>query len=144
MNQTKRTLSRVAGISAIILGIILSILAGFFFYILVSCAENLGSQNGNENSVSAGQKLLFAFLSLLPLIISVNGILIVKEKPTNKTYRLVIHLTLIVMCLGLVVLSFLNKDEIFLVFLTAIIPAIPAIISICIKEKKELEEKEGE
>ena len=142
MNKTKRTLSLISGVSAIILGILLSGFLALLFSVAKACAET--NINGGQGAgLDPKAEALFAIYTLLPLIISINGILIVKKKPINQTYRLVINITLIILCLTLVVLGFIIGDEIALILLSGLIPAIPAIINLFIKEKVELEEKEG-
>ena len=147
MNKTKRTLEIVSGVSAIILGLLLSVLMALVSLLINSCAEVGNSIGGNEGSGSGLEptaKLLLTIFTLLPLIISLNGVLILKKKPDNKIYRIIINVTLIMMCIGVFIFGLFGDDEIYYVLLAGIIPAIPSAISLFIKEKPQLEEqKEG-
>ncbi len=142
MNKKKRLFSVVSGLLAIVFGLVVFVMMGFIFGIAKSCAN--ASINGQQGSgLESKTSLLLSLYTFVPLIIAMNGVLLVNKKPCNKQYRLIIHITLIVLCSFISILSIIriisSGDETYILF-SFLIPAIFAFISLLIKEEQKKKE----
>lgn len=136
MNKKKRIFSLIAGLSAIVIGLVIFVIMGFIFGIAKSCAN--ASINGQQGSgLETKTHLLLSLYTFIPLIIAMNGVLLVNKKPVNNRYRFIIHITLIVLCLFISILSIvritISGDETYILF-SFLIPATLAFISLLIKD----------
>lgn len=133
MNKNKRIFSIIAGISAIIIGLVIFGFMSLIYAFAKSCAES-----GQGGGLELKTQFLLTLYTLFPLVIAINGVLLINKKPENKLYRLIIHISLISLCMIVFVLGFITmfSGEESIILLFAIVPAIFAFISLLAKEKK--------